>query len=76
MSAVRLNVPVLFGFLDAQRQERGLSWRQVAEVVGSTPSAFTRMSYGKAPDAHLLVALVLWLGWAPELQLLAAGASS
>lgn len=73
MSAVRLNVPALFGLLDAQRVERGLSWRQLADVVGSTPSAFTRMSHGKAPDAHLLVALVLWLGWAPELQLLAVG---
>lgn len=70
MSVYRLDVAALFGVLDEARVAQGLSWRRLAVVVGSTPSAFTRMRHGNAPDAHLLVSLMLWLEWAPELQLL------
>lgn len=69
MSAYRLDVAALFKVLDEARVAHGLSWRRLAAVVGTTPSAFTRMRHGNAPDAHLLVSLMLWLEWAPELQL-------
>lgn len=71
MSAYRLDVATLFGVLDEARRTRGLSWRRLAAAVGTTPSAFTRMRHGNAPDAHLLLSLMLWLEWAPELQLVA-----
>jgi hypothetical protein len=70
VTATRLNVPVLVELVDAQRQARGLSWSALGRQVGMTSNAFVRMRHGRAPDAHGLLALLLWLGWAPELVLL------
>jgi transcriptional regulator with XRE-family HTH domain len=69
-----LDVGLLYRLVDERRQAAGLSWRQLAGVLGTSPSSFTRMSHGRAPEAALLVGLVLWLGWAPELALLVRGA--
>jgi transcriptional regulator with XRE-family HTH domain len=61
VSGHRLDVPELYRLLDAQRQARGMSWRDVAEACGLSPSTPTRISKGRAPDAHGLVSLIVWL---------------
>jgi hypothetical protein len=57
----RLDVPELHRLLDAQRRARRMSWREVAEATGLSPSTPTRISQGHAPDAHGLVSLLVWL---------------
>ncbi|NIJ14608.1 transcriptional regulator with XRE-family HTH domain [Saccharomonospora amisosensis] len=48
--------------LDAQRRARGLSWRQLAEEAGVSPSLLSRMGNGHRPDLDGFIALVQWLG--------------
>lgn len=48
--------------VDAERQRRGLSWRQAAAAIGVSPSTFTRIRRGGLPDATALVRILLWLG--------------
>ncbi|MFJ7297589.1 helix-turn-helix domain-containing protein [Streptomyces collinus] len=61
MSAYQLDVPELRRRLDARRQERGLTWRQLAEQVDISPSMFSRLADDKRPDADALVTLLVWL---------------
>ena len=58
----RLDTEVLYAALDAQRQGRGLSWRQLAREVGVSPSTMTRLAQGQRPDVDAFAALVRWLG--------------
>lgn len=70
----RLDTRRLYGALDAQRRARGLSWRQLAEESGVSPSLLSRMGNGHRPDLNGFIALVQWLGspaedfmvWPPE----------
>jgi transcriptional regulator with XRE-family HTH domain len=48
--------------LDATRQSRELSWRQVATASGIPASTLTRMAQGKRPDVNSLAALTTWSG--------------
>ena len=48
--------------LDAQRQSRSLTWKQVATESGVSASTLTRMSQGKRPDVDSLAALTRWAG--------------
>jgi len=48
--------------LDATRQSRDLSWRQVATASGIPASTLTRMAQGKRPDVNSLAALTTWSG--------------
>ena len=61
MSAYQLDVPEFRRRLDARRQERGLTWRQLAEQVDVSPSTFSRLADGKRPDADALITLLVWL---------------
>lgn len=70
MSAYLLDVPELYRRLDAQRQQRGLAWKDIAAEVGVSPSTFTRMSLGNRPDADALVTLLVWLDLDNELAIL------
>jgi transcriptional regulator with XRE-family HTH domain len=51
-----------FAALDAQRQARGLLWKQVATEGQVSPSTLTRLAQGKRPDVDSLAALVDWAG--------------
>ena len=51
-----------FAALDAERQARQLTWKQVAEECGISASTLTRMSQGKRPDVDGLAAMVAWSG--------------
>lgn len=52
----------LYEALNRRRRHRHLSWRNVAEEAGISPSTLTRLGYGHRPDATGLVRLLLWLG--------------
>lgn len=61
-SRSRLDSDALYAALDAQRQGRDLSWRQLAKEVGVSPSTMTRLAQGQRPDIDAFAALVQWLG--------------
>ena len=48
--------------LDAARQERQLTWKQVATESGVSASTLTRMAQGRRPDVDGLAALTAWSG--------------
>ncbi len=58
----RVNVAGLYAALDAEKEARSLSWRQLAKDCGLSPSTFTRMANGHKPDVDAFAALVRWLG--------------
>ena len=62
MPGSRLDTNALFAALDAKRQSRDLSWRQLAKEVGVSPSTMTRLANGQRPDVDAFAALVRWLG--------------
>lgn len=58
----RMDARRLYDALDAQRLARGMSWRQLAEQAGVSPSLLSRMGNGQRPDLDGFIALVQWLG--------------
>lgn len=66
MAGARLDVPAFYAALNAQREERGLSWRQVAAEAGVGPSTLSRLAQGKRPDVDSFGALIHWLGLPAE----------
>jgi len=48
--------------LDAVRQVRRLTWKQIAAESGVSASTLTRMAQGKRPDVDGLAALAAWSG--------------
>lgn len=61
MSIYQLDVPELRHRLDTRRQQQGLTWRQLADRLGISPSTFSRLADDKRPDADALVTLLVWL---------------
>ena len=58
----RMDTRRLYDALDAQRRARDLSWRQLAQQAGVSPSLLSRMGNGQRPDLDGFIALVQWLG--------------
>src|SRR6266705_4271486 len=56
-----IHVDGLIAALDAERQARGFSWRQLAKAAGVSPSTLTRMQQGKSPDVNTFSSLTRWL---------------
>ena len=48
--------------LDATRQSRRMTWKDVAAAAGVSASTLTRMAQGKRPDVDSLAALTTWSG--------------
>ena len=48
--------------LDATRQAKKLTWKQVASQSGVSASTLTRMAQGRRPDVDGLAALATWSG--------------
>lgn len=46
--------------VNAKREQRAASWRQVAREIGVGKSTLARMSQNKRPDADGLAALSFW----------------
>ena len=61
MRETQIDVAAFVGALDAQRQAKGISWRELARQTGVTASTFTRMRQGKRPDVNTFGALLQWL---------------
>jgi transcriptional regulator with XRE-family HTH domain len=61
MPRTQINVPALYAALDAVREHRKLSWRQLAREVGVSPSTFSRLANGQKPDVDAFLAMVRWL---------------
>jgi hypothetical protein len=61
----RCNTAALYERLDAARIARDLSWRDVSHQVGVSPSCFSRLTRGDAPNAHSLAAMLTWIGATP-----------
>ena len=70
MSAYLLDVPELRRRLDARRREQGLTWRQLADRLGISPSTFSRLADDKRPDADALVTLLVWLDLDTDIALI------
>jgi transcriptional regulator with XRE-family HTH domain len=51
-----------YAALDAERESRKKTWKQVAREAGISASTLTRMAQGKRPDVDSLAALVSWSG--------------
>ena len=62
----RFNAQALYAALDAQRQSRGLSWRQAASEIGVSPSTLTRTRLGGRMEVDGMLAMVRWLGQTVE----------
>lgn len=66
MTSSKINVPALVASLDAHREGRDLSWRQMAKEIGVSPSLLSRLRNGYRPDADGFATLVTWLGQPAE----------
>lgn len=62
----RLDAARLYAALDAEREAKGLSWRQLAAEAGVSASLVSRMGNGHRPDLDGFIALVQWLGMPAE----------
>jgi transcriptional regulator with XRE-family HTH domain len=56
-----IHLDALVAALDAERQSKQISWRQLAKEAGVSPSTLTRMQQGKSPDVNTFSALTQWL---------------
>ena len=66
MATTKVNVTALHSAVNAARESRQLSWRQVAKDIGVSPSLLSRMANGYRPDADGFATLVRWLGMSAE----------
>jgi transcriptional regulator with XRE-family HTH domain len=48
--------------LDAERSERGITWKEVAAQTGVSASTLTRLGQGRRPDVDSFARLVAWGG--------------
>ena len=62
--------------VNAKREERAASWRQVAREIGIGKSTLARMSQNKRPDADGLAALSYWAELNPADFVFVAGAAA
>lgn len=51
--------------LDAERENKGLNWKQLASATGVSASTLTRIAQGRRPDADSLAKLAAWAGINP-----------
>lgn len=49
-----------FSALDAVRESRGFTWKQLADSAGVSQSTLSRMGQGRRPDVDSFVALLRW----------------
>jgi transcriptional regulator with XRE-family HTH domain len=56
------DAPGFYAALDAERESREMSWRDVAEEVGVSPSTFSRMARGRRPDLDSAAQIARWSG--------------
>jgi transcriptional regulator with XRE-family HTH domain len=62
MPETTINIEALYAALDANRQQQGISWRELAHSLEISPSTLTRMAQGRRPDVDTFATLLRWLG--------------
>lgn len=63
MARMTVDVARLHAALDAARESKGMSWRQLAKELGVSPSTMSRLANEDAkPDVNAFAAMVTWLG--------------
>lgn len=62
MPETTVDVQALYAALDGKRQSKRLSWREVAQELGISPSTFTRLAQQRRPDVDTFASLVKWVG--------------
>ena len=62
LRAGSFDATAFYAALDAERQSRGMTWRQVAVATKVSASSLTRMAQGRRPDVDSLTALCAWSG--------------
>jgi hypothetical protein len=58
---LRWNLNELYLALNAQRQERDLTWSQLAQTIGCTPSRLTNLKTARMADMALTMRVTQWL---------------
>ena len=66
MDKGHFDTEAFFAALDAARETKGRTWKQVAAESGVSASTLTRMAQGKRPDVDGLAALLKWSGLKAE----------
>lgn len=56
-----VDVKALHAALDASREQKKLSWRQLATEIGVSASTISRMANGLKPDVAAFAAMTTWL---------------
>ena len=62
---MRFDFEKFYQAVNAKREERAASWRQVAREIGIGKSTLARMAQNKRPDADGLAALSYWAALNP-----------
>ncbi|TQM84507.1 helix-turn-helix protein [Saccharothrix saharensis] len=57
-----VDVNSLYAALDAAREAKSMSWRQLAKEIGVSPSTMSRLANDLKPDVNAFAAMVTWLG--------------
>jgi hypothetical protein len=61
-SRLRWDLNQLHAALDRQRRERDLTWPQLAQQLGCTPSRLTNLRTARMADLDLTMRITQWLG--------------
>lgn len=61
MSGHTVDVEKLGLVLDAVRNLQALSQRELARILGVSPSTLTRLNQGRMPSASALASICVWL---------------
>jgi transcriptional regulator with XRE-family HTH domain len=61
MARASIDVAALYAALDAARESRDLSWRQLAREIEVSPSTLSRLGNGLNPDVNAFAAMIQWL---------------
>jgi hypothetical protein len=59
---LRWNLPQLHAALNDERRQRALTWTQLAEEIGCTPSRLTNLRTARLADMNLVMRITQWLG--------------
>jgi len=59
---IRFDAQALFAALDTRREERGLTWNQVAAEIGVAEATIKRTRLGGRMEVDGMLAMVKWLG--------------
>ena len=66
MASTTVDVSALYAALDAAREAKGLSWRQLAREMQISASTMSRLANRYKPDVNAFAAMVRWLNMPAE----------